>query len=121
MSKAVAEHTANRLGLEVEIVYAENDAVLQNQQLLRIIQSSASLIAGIIFEPVGATGLPQVAKAAVATGVGWVVLNRTVDYLSDLRRSYRIPIFSIRFDNEEIGRIRGNNWPLFYLKAVMSC
>jgi ribose transport system substrate-binding protein len=104
---AVAEHTANRLESQVEIVYAENDAVLQSQQLLRIIQSSTSLPAGIIFEPVGATGLPQVAKAAVAAGVGWVVLNRGVDYLSDLRRSYRIPVFSIRSDHQEIGRIQG--------------
>jgi ribose transport system substrate-binding protein len=104
---AVAEHTANRLGVEVEILYAENDAIQQSQQLLRIIQSSASLPAGVIFEPVGATGLPQVAKAAGAAGVGWVVLNRTVDYLSDLRRSYRIPIFSISSDHDEIGRIQG--------------
>src|SRR4029077_19967202 len=56
----------------------------------------------------GATGLPQVAKAAAAAGVGWVVLNRTVDYLSDLRRSYRIPIFSIKSDKEEYGRMQGN-------------
>ena len=104
---AAAEHAATCLGSEIEILYAENDAVQQSQQLLRIIQSSAWLPAGIIFEPVGATGLPQVAKAAAAAGVGWVVLNRTVDYLSDLRRSYRIPIFSIKSDHEEIGRIQG--------------
>jgi ribose transport system substrate-binding protein len=102
-----AEHTANRLGSEIEILYAENDAVQQSQQLLRIIQSSASLPAGIIFESVGATGFPQIAKAAAAAGVGWVVLNRMVDYLSDLRRSHRIPIFSIKSDHEEIGRIQG--------------
>jgi ABC-type sugar transport system substrate-binding protein len=104
---AVAEHTANRLGVEIEILYAENDAIQQSQQLLRIIQSSASLPAGIIFEPVGATGLPQVARAAAAAGVGWVVLNRRVEYLSDLRRSYRVPVFSISSDHEEIGRIQG--------------
>jgi len=104
---AAAEHAATCLGSEIEILYAENDAVQQSQQLLRIIQSSAWLPAGIIFEPVGATGLPQVAKAAAAAGVGWVVLNRTVDYLSDLRRNYRIPIFSIKSDHEEIGRIQG--------------
>jgi ABC-type sugar transport system substrate-binding protein len=103
---AVAEHTANRLGAEVEILYAENDAIQQSQQLLRIIQSSTVLPAGIIFEPVGATGLPQVAKVAVAAGVGWVVLNRRVEYLSDLRHSYRVPVFSISSDHEEIGRIQ---------------
>jgi ABC-type sugar transport system substrate-binding protein len=88
LSKAVAEHTANRLGLEVEIVYAENDAVLQNQQLLRIIQSSTSLIAGIIFEPVGATGLPQVAKAAVAFRIcGAVIVSPSSQSDLTMRKS----------------------------------
>jgi ribose transport system substrate-binding protein len=104
---AVAEHAANRLGLETEVLYAGNDAIQQSQQLLQIVQSRGPLPAGIIFEPAGATGFPQVAKAAAAAGVGWVVLNRTVDYLSDLRRSNSIPIFSIKSDHEEIGRMQG--------------
>jgi ribose transport system substrate-binding protein len=103
-----AVETAARLGIEVELVYAENDAVLQSQQLLKVIQSSPeSRPNGIIFEPVGGTAMPQVAKAAVAAGIGWVVLNRDVEYLADLRRSFKVPIFSITSDHEEIGRIQG--------------
>ncbi len=105
---SAAQEAANRLNVELEILYAENDAILQSQQLLKIIQSnSGSHPDGIIFEPVGGTALPQVAKAAAAAGIGWVVLNREVDYLSDLRRAYKVPIFTISSDHEEIGRLQG--------------
>lgn len=105
---AAAQEAANRLNVDLEILYAENDAILQSQQLLKIIQSnSGSHPDGIIFEPVGGTALPQVARAAAAAGIGWVVLNREVDYISDLRRAYKVPIFSISSDHEEIGRLQG--------------
>ncbi len=103
-----AVEAAARLGVDVELVYAENDAVLQSQQLLKVIQASPeSRPNGIIFEPVGGTAMPQVAKAAAAAGIGWVVLNRDVEYLAELRRSFKVPIFSITSDHEEIGRIQG--------------
>ena len=105
---AAALEAANRLNVELEILYAENDAILQSQQLLKIIQSNSdSHPDGIIFEPVGGTALPQVARAAAAAGIGWVVLNREVDYMADLRRNYKVPIFSISSDHEEIGRLQG--------------
>jgi ribose transport system substrate-binding protein len=103
-----AQETAAKLNVDLEILYAENDAILQSQQLLKIIQSSSEAHPdGIIFEPVGGTAMPQVARAAAAAGIGWVVLNRDVDYLSDLRRSFKVPIFAISSDHEEIGRIQG--------------
>ena len=105
---ASAEETARRLNVDVQILYAENDAIVQSQQLLKIIQSNSDAHPdGIIFEPVGGTAMPQVAKAAAAAGIGWVVLNREVDYISELRRSYKVPIFSVSSDHEEIGRIQG--------------
>jgi len=105
---AAAEQAAGRLGAEVQIIHAENDSVTQSQQLLKIIQSrSDSLPDGIIFEPVGGTALPQVARAAAMAGIGWVVLNRDVEYIPELRRAYRVPAFCITSDHEEIGRIQG--------------
>lgn len=103
-----AEQAAKRMGVEVQIIHADNDSVTQSQQLLKVIQSrSDSLPDGIIFEPVGGTALPQVARAAAMAGIGWVVLNRDVEYIAELRRAYRVPAFCITSDHEEIGRIQG--------------
>jgi ABC-type sugar transport system substrate-binding protein len=105
---SAAEHAARQLGVDLEVIHADNDSITQSQQLLNIIQSrTASLPDGIIFEPVGGTALPQVARAAVSAGVGWVVLNREVDYISELRRAHRVPIFALTSDHEQIGRIEG--------------
>ena len=106
-----AEETARRLGIEVQIVSADNDAITQSQQILKVIQSRTEPHPdGIIFEPVGGTALPQVARAAAQAGIGWVVLNRDADYLLELRKVYHVPTFSVTSDHEEIGRIQGKQF-----------
>jgi ABC-type sugar transport system substrate-binding protein len=103
----VAEEAARRLGVVLQIEDAGDDAVQQSQQLIGTIQSPAeSRPHGIIFEPVG-TGMPQVARAAAAAGVGWCVLNREVDYVPELQRAHRSVIFMITSDHGEIGRLQG--------------
>ena len=60
-----AEATAHKLGSDVEIVFADNDAVNQSTQLLKAIQNRVeSRPDAIIVEPFGGTALPQVARAA---------------------------------------------------------
>ena len=39
--------------------------------------------------------MPPVAQAACATGIGWAVLNKRPDYLSDLRGAATAPIFAV--------------------------
>jgi len=105
---AAADIAAKRLGVQLNIITADNDAINQSQQLLQVIQShSDSHPDGIIFEPVGGTALPQVARAAAAAGIAWVVLNREVEYIADLRKSYHLPAFALTSDHEEVGRIQG--------------
>jgi ribose transport system substrate-binding protein len=106
---ASAEESARRLGAELRIIYAENDAITQSQQLLKVIQSTSQGTRpdAIIFEPAGSTGLPQVAKAAASAGMGWVILNREAEYIPDLRSAHKVPVFSITSDHREIGRIQG--------------
>ena len=105
---SAARSAAAKMGVELEIIYATNDGILQSQQLLNRIQSSsAPRPHAILLEPAGATALPQVARAAAAAGIGWVVLNRDADYISDLRRTYHVPVFAITSDHEEVGRIQG--------------
>jgi len=103
---ASAQAAAQKLGAKVQIIYANNDAVLQTQQILQYIQEPAKRPDAIVVEPVG-TGMPQVAKAAVSAGIGWVVINAGVDYLSQLRQHSLVPVFSILSDHEAIGKIQG--------------
>lgn len=106
-----AEQAARKLGAEVHIVYAENDAITQSTQILKAIQSAEPWRPdAIIFEPVGGTALPQVARTAVDAGIGWAVLNRDANYISELRKISSAPIFSLSSDHLEIGRIQGRQF-----------
>jgi ABC-type sugar transport system substrate-binding protein len=102
-----AEETARRLGVEAQILFAENDAITQSTQILRAIQAERDRPNAIVFEPVGATALPQVARAAVTAGIGWVVLNREASYIAEIRPSTKVPVFSVSSDQLEVGRIAG--------------
>jgi len=104
---AAAQATADRLGIELEIVNAGMDAVAQGQQLLDLVLSKTRKPDGLLVEPVSAAGLPRVAEAAVAAGVGWVVSNAHADYLETLRRKAKVPVFQISQDHVEVGRIQG--------------
>ena len=106
-----AEIAARTLGVDAEIVFADNDAVNQSTQLLKAIQGRVeSRPDAIVVEPVGSTAMPQVAQAACATGIGWAVLNKRPDYLSDLRGAATAPIFALSSDHFEIGRIQGRQF-----------
>jgi ribose transport system substrate-binding protein len=103
-----ADQAGRKFGVDVQIVFADNDAINQSTQVLKAIQSIASQRpTAIVFEPVGGTALPQVAQAAVSAGIGWAVLNRDASYISELRRIAAAPIFGLTSDHLEIGRIQG--------------
>ncbi len=105
---ASARVAAAELGVDVEIVYADNDAITQSTQLLKVIQADASLRPNaIVVEPLGATPFPKVASAAASAGIGWAVVNREADYTSQLRQASPSPVFSVSVDQVEIGRIQG--------------
>jgi ABC-type sugar transport system substrate-binding protein len=106
-----AKETAQRLGVGLEVVHAANDAIKQSDQILKAIQSPAGARPdAILFEPLGATSLPQVARAASGAGIGWVVLNRNAEYIPELRRAARAPAFAVSSDHLEIGRIQGQQF-----------
>ena len=106
-----AEQAASKLGVSAEIVYANNDAINQSTQILRAIQASPEdRPSAIVFEPVGGTALPQVARAAAAGGIGWAVLNRDANYIEELRKTSSAAIFAISSDHVEIGRIQGRQF-----------
>ena len=106
-----AEAAAKEFGATVEIIYADNDAINQSTQILRAIQGAPEdRPNAIVFEPVGGTALPQVARAAGTAGIGWAVLNREANYIEELRKSSSAPIFALSSDHPEIGRIQGRQF-----------
>jgi ABC-type sugar transport system substrate-binding protein len=108
---AAAEKVARRLGVDIKIVHANNDAVSQSQQLLQFIQVPASSRPdAIVFEPAGGTAFPQVAQAALSAGIGWVVLNHDAEYVPKMRQGCTVPVFSISSDHVEVGKIQGKQF-----------
>ena len=105
-----AEDTARKLGSDVEIVFADNDAVNQSTHLLKAIQGRVeSRPDAIVVEPVGSTAMPRVAQAACATGIGWAVLNKRPDYLSDLRSTATAPIFAVSSITSRLDAFKEDN------------
>jgi ribose transport system substrate-binding protein len=100
-----AEQAARKHGVHLQLIYANNDAINQSTQILNAIQASeGERPSAIVFEPVGGTALPQVARAAVDNGIGWVVLNREATYVAELRRPGKAPVFVVTVDHVELGR-----------------
>jgi ribose transport system substrate-binding protein len=106
-----AEEAAHKFGVDAEITFADNNAVNQSTQILQAIQNRPeSRPDAIVLEPVSGTALPQVARAASAAGIGWVVLNRDPEYMAELHRKASAPTFAVSSDHVEIGRIQGKQF-----------
>jgi inositol transport system substrate-binding protein len=104
-----ARQEASRSGLRIDVVFADNNAVLQIQQLFgQVHLPPAERPAAIVVETVAGEGMERVARRAAAAGVGWILINRSVAYLSELRREYpRLPLSSVGTDQLEVGKIQG--------------
>lgn len=102
---ASAEAVARRMGITLEIIYADNDAVNQVQQILSAIQAKDHGFDFVLTEPVG-TGMVSVAEMAVSKGIAWCVVNCETEYVSRLRRTASVPIFEASVDQIEVGRIQ---------------
>jgi len=106
-----ATQMASKLHVEARIVYADNDAINQSTQILKAIQAAPEERPdAVVFEPVGGTAFPQVARAAATAGVGWVVMNREATYIAELRQTCKAPVFAVSTDHLETGRIQGRQF-----------
>ena len=104
----VAKSTGDQLGLDLQVIRANDDSITQSQQLLEFIQSrQENRPVAFLVEPVTATGLRRVAEAAIAAGIAWVISNSDVDYVGQLRQSTKIPVFTVTQGQFEIGRLQG--------------
>jgi ribose transport system substrate-binding protein len=104
----VARSTAQRIGLDMQVMHADDDSITQSQQLLEIVHSAPEKRPNaFLVEPVTSTGLRRVAEAAIAEGIAWVIINSDVDYVQQLRASSKVPIFIVTQGQYEIGRLQG--------------
>jgi ABC-type sugar transport system substrate-binding protein len=112
MQAADAEAAAARGGFDIEILFAEQNAILQIHQLFKYVHApAAERPFAIVVETVVGEGLERVAKNAVRAGTGWALLNRRVGYLDALRREYpNIPVCAVSGDQLEAGRIQGRQF-----------
>ncbi|HWR35679.1 MAG TPA: sugar ABC transporter substrate-binding protein [Clostridia bacterium] len=116
---ASAQAAGLRLGVDVQIIYAGNDSINQSQQLLHAVQSAPDARPdAIVCCPVG-TELRQVAYAAAGAGIGWGLLNRNADYITELRRTAKAPVCQVAIDQEEIGRIQARQFAALMPKGGM--
>lgn len=106
--RSVARSTAQRLGLDLQVIQATDDSTTQIQQLLKIVESSADARPdAFLVEPLSASGLRRVAEAAVAKGIAWVMSNSEVDYIRQLRKNPEVPVFTVTQGQREIGQLQG--------------
>ncbi len=101
---AAIESVARRMNANIEIIYADNDAVNQSQQILSAIQKKNNDLCAVISEPCG-TGMTQVAETAAKAGIAWGVLNREIDYARRLTQSYGVPVFEVSVDQIAVGQM----------------
>jgi len=108
MQAADARAAGERTGLEVEVVFAENNAIQQIQQLYSFIHAPEDRRpAALLVEAVSNEGMERVARNAVKAGIGWVVQQWRTEYLAALRaQNPKVPVVSIAVDEEEVGAIQ---------------
>lgn len=104
-----ARAAAARSGVTLDVAFAENNAVVQIQQVFeRVHRAEGERPRAIVLHSVTGEGLQRVARNAVGYGIGWIVLNRRVGYVEELRRGRPdLPIAMVSPDQVEIGRIQG--------------
>jgi ABC-type sugar transport system substrate-binding protein len=101
-----ARAAAARLGATVEVLHAQNSAVMQIQQLFRALRATPAPEA-IVVEPVTANGMESVLRKAAQAGVAPAVLNTTLAEIPALRAQFPLlPVFGVTSDQVEIGRLQ---------------
>ena len=107
---SAAQTAADQAGIDLRVIYAGGDAITQTKQLLAAAQTPVAERPGaIIVEPAG-TSMPHVARAVVQQGIGWIVVNRSADYVAELRAARSAVVAGIEVDNLEVGRLQGRQF-----------
>jgi ABC-type sugar transport system substrate-binding protein len=103
---------ARLYGFSVAEYNARNDADTQLGQIQECVRSPEGVRPKALFiHPVNEASLQGVAREAARLGIGWVSLNRSCDYVTDLRREYgKVPLFCVDPDQRQAGRLQGQHF-----------
>jgi serine/threonine-protein kinase len=98
---------ARRCGLSMHEVIGNNDAELQKRQIEDCLREPPAVRPSVfLVNPVDELALREVAFEAAKAGIGWVNLNRSVDYLDELRIEYSGLVFlCVSPEQRQVGRI----------------
>jgi ABC-type sugar transport system substrate-binding protein len=109
LQAAEARTAGGRAGVSVEIAFADSNALVQIHQIFEQIHAAEEARpTAIAVHSVTGEGLARVARNALNAGIGWILLNRRVDYIEELRRLRPdLPVAVVTPNQEEIGRIHG--------------
>ena len=104
-----ARQAGARLGLEVEVVFADNNAIVQIRQLYQALHApEEARPSALVVEAVAEAGMERVSRNAVKGGIGWVLLSGTTSCIDELRSEHPdVLVSSVMADEVEIGRIQG--------------
>ena len=107
---------AQRHDFPVRSFWADNDSHKQLRQIEGCLsEPEDQRPTAVIVSPVREIALISTAHAAARSDIGFVLLQRWANYMTDLRREYiTLPIFSVMADQRDIGRIQGSQ-----LKALL--
>jgi ABC-type sugar transport system substrate-binding protein len=108
MQAADARAAGQRTGLDVEVVFCENNAIQQIQQLYSFIHAPEDRRpAALVVEAVTSEGMERVARNALKAGIAWVGQQWRTEYLATLRAQHpKVPVVSVAVDEDEIGTIQ---------------
>lgn len=102
-----AKATAMRVGIEVEILFAENNAIQQIHQLYQHIHAAeADRPMAILVEAVSRDGMERLSRNALRAGITWVA-QQQASYLDRVRaETPGAAVHSVSVNDEEIGAIQ---------------
>ena len=108
LQAADARAAGQRTGLDVELVFCENNAIQQIQQLYSFIHAPEDRRpAALVVEAVTSEGMERLARNALKAGIAWVGQQWKTEYLASLRAQYpKVPVVSVAADEDEIGTIQ---------------
>src|SRR5258708_7221024 len=110
LQETAAVTTAHQRKVPLEVYFADNDVRIQTEQLYAFIHAHP-VGSAIVVEPVSEGALEKVAHHALLAGIGWLLLNRTVSYMNELRLEFpSLLVVTITPDQKEIGRIQGRQF-----------